>query len=563
MITDADRTTDADVVVIGSGPAGLTAAAYLAAAGRRVIVLEQHDLAGGNCTVFRHRGYEFDVGLHYIGDCGEGGLIPSVLAAVGLEDRITYAPMDQDGFDTLVYPDVEVRVPADWDTYRQRLTLVVPDDAAGVTRCVTVLREVAEQTRNANIPGVETPTLDEWGMRTLDELFVKCELSPRARSLLDHWGGLYGSAPDAATVSMHAAIIDHYMRGAFYPVGGGQVIPARLVEVVESLGGEVRTLACVDEIMVDDGQVSGVRLAGGETITAPVVVSNADYKRTVRELVGAEHWRADTVETADEMLMTLALVVLYVVVDIDLTTGQPNTNYHVFPDWDTEGVYAALEAGQMPDGEMWTYISMASRKDPANTELCPPGHTNFQIMTLAPRGYGFWGVEDGPTHGPSYRRDEQYRAAKKRLTDALLTSAERALGPFRDHIVHIEMATPLTHERYTRSSEGTSYGLQHSPAQSGRNRPRFRTEIPGLYLTGANTVAGHGIAGTILGGAQCASTIADRPMFIEAMMGERFVDPSILPHDGPDWDPMEVSRGAALRTVRAAGRDARAAASGD
>ena len=59
----------------------------------------------------------------------------------------------------------------------------------------------------------------------------------------------------------------------------------------------------------------------------------------------------------------------------------------------------------------------------------------------------------------------------------------------------------------------------------------------------------------------CASDIADRPMFIEAMMGSTFVDPGVLPADGPDWDPVTVSRGAALRATRAEGREARAGAS--
>jgi all-trans-retinol 13,14-reductase len=68
-----------DVVVVGAGLGGLTTAAYLAAAGRRVVVVDRHYVAGGNATVFTHDGYEFDVGVHYLGDCEPGGLIQSVL----------------------------------------------------------------------------------------------------------------------------------------------------------------------------------------------------------------------------------------------------------------------------------------------------------------------------------------------------------------------------------------------------------------------------------------------------------------------------------------------------
>ena len=165
-----------DVVVVGSGPGGLTAGACLAAAGRTVLVVERHDLAGGNAQVFRrhHQGaeYEFDVGIHYIGDCAPGGLFPSIFGALGVGDRVEFRPLDPDGFDTLRFPDVEVRVPADWDEYGRRLTDTFPDDQAGLERCLRTLRDVAEESRNRMIPGVETPTFDRWAFRPLSELFA-------------------------------------------------------------------------------------------------------------------------------------------------------------------------------------------------------------------------------------------------------------------------------------------------------------------------------------------------------------------------------------------------------
>ena len=551
-----------DAIVVGSGPGGLTAAAFLAAAGRRVLVLEHHDVAGGNAQVFRRQhgdaSYEFDVGLHYLGDCAEDGMMPRIFGVLGVGDRITYRELDPDGFDVFRVGEREFAVPTGWEAYRDRVVEAFPDDAEAIDTYIGILREVVSQFRMAMMPGVEAPVFEAWGNRTLAELYDHCGISEEPRAVLSHWCGLYGSAPSETVLHIHALIVDHYMSGAWYPEGGGQVFPARLVQVIEALGGEVRTLSTVEHIVVDDGKVVGVQV-GGELLRAPVVVSNADHRRTVLELVDREHWGRATVRAAEDAVMALGLIVAYVVVDIDLTAGLTNANRAIFHDADIEAAYAALEAGRFPEDRVpFSFIAMASKKDPDNVHLCPPGHTNFQIMTVAPRGYDLWGVERGPTDGTPYRRSSAYRQRKEWITEQLLDDAEQLLGPFRDHIVHLETATPLTHERYTRSSGGTSYGLRFQPDQAGEHRPGYRTEIDGLWRVGASTRTGHGIGGAMIGGVMCAGEILERPLILDVAFGNSLVDPSAIPPDPEDFDPLEVSRGAALRSRRAVGRAARA-----
>src|SRR4030067_1101155 len=97
--------SDWDAIVVGSGLGGLSAAAYLATNGLRTLVLEQHYVAGGNAHVFRRKQmFEFDVGGHYLGDCGPDGLIPTVLRGVGLDGEIAFLELDPDGVDTPVFP---------------------------------------------------------------------------------------------------------------------------------------------------------------------------------------------------------------------------------------------------------------------------------------------------------------------------------------------------------------------------------------------------------------------------------------------------------------------------
>ena len=542
-----------DAIVVGSGPGGLTTAACLGSDGKRVLVLEAHDVAGGNTQVFRrHHGddwYEFDVGVHYIGECGPDGLFTVIFNSLGIGERMRFRPMDRDGFDTLLFPDFTLRVPAGWEEYEQRLVDQFPNERAGIERAMRILQTIATESRA--LPGEERETYDLWAMRPLKDLFSECELSQEACAVLDHWSGLYAGPPENTATLMHARIMGHYMNGAFYPEGGGQMIPARLIQVIEACGGEVRTLSPVERIVIEDGRAVGVQLESGERIDAPMVISNADYRRTMRDMIGAEHLNPATIAWAEDADMTLGLVCAYVVVNKELEG--PNTNYFVFKDYRTDELYAELEAGALPEDDVpFAYIALASRKDPDNEELCPPGHTNFQIMTLSPRGYEWWGVEKGPADGGTYRRDETYRARKQQVTDQLIDAAEKALGPFRDDIVHVELATTLSHERYTRSSEGTSYGFMHTPDQMGENRPAYRTEIDGLWVVGAGTVGGHGIAGAMTGGVFCASDILDRPLIVEMVLGAQLVDSDSIPPEPEDFDPLEYSRGARLREKRAA-----------
>jgi hypothetical protein len=84
-----------DAIVVGSGLGGLTAAAYLTAAGKRALLLEQYDVVGGCSHAFRRRReWEFKVGVHYLGDRGPEGQIPTMLRGLGLGDRIDFLPMD-------------------------------------------------------------------------------------------------------------------------------------------------------------------------------------------------------------------------------------------------------------------------------------------------------------------------------------------------------------------------------------------------------------------------------------------------------------------------------------
>lgn len=541
-----------DAIVIGSGLGGLTTAAYLQTNGLRTLVLEQWEVAGGSSHVFRRKNqWEFDVGVHYLGDCGPNGVFQTTLRGVGLEGKVEFLEMDPDGFDTLMFPDLTFRVPKGWDRYLERLAETFPGERRGLERCVGTLRKIAGEVMRGGTSDrlldmirfvVRSPSTVRWANRTLADLFDRCDLSERARAVLAAEAGTYGSPPSEASVLMHAVLMDHYLRdGAYYPKGGGQVFAAHLVDAIRSHGGEVRTLARVEKILVEDGKARGVRLRGGEELRAPVVVSNADLKKTLLEMVGREHVSAKTAERIERYTMALPIMSVYLGLDMDLRDRMPNTNFLVYGDFDLEVLYRELHAGRVPD-RLPLYITSASVKDPYTREIAPEGCSSMEIMTMAPADHSFWNVGEGPAAGEKYSRKPEYKAVKERLTDELIDAANRVIPGLKDHILWKEASTPITHERYTLATGGTSYGIELTPRQMGTRRPRPKTEIDGLFLAGASTMYCHGIAGVMFGGVGTASAVLGRDLAAEVRSGRVFGDPAKLTGGGPGWDPLKASR---------------------
>ncbi len=545
-----------DAIVIGSGLGGLVTAAYLCAAGRRTLVLEAHYVAGGNSQVFRrsHHGkeYEFDVGIHYIGECGRDGIITAALNGLGLAERVVFRPLDSDGYSTLHFPDVSFRVPFGWDRYRARLHETFPDERDALDAVLDVMHEVGDAGRRMQrgelgMEQIETeaPGFLQQGLRPVTELFAEHRLSERAAAVILGEQGCYAVRPSDTPVVMAAGLADHFLRGAYYPVGGGQVIAGRLIEAIRAYGGDVRTQSPVQRIRVENGRVLGV-VAGKKNrmpveIDAPVVVSNADVKRTFFELVGEEHLNEQTCARIRDLQMAIPLFCVYLGLDIDLAEqGMPNSNHFIWGDTDLEAIYDELDAGRTSSKAM-CYITAASLKDPESRHLAPRGHTNLQIMTLVPRDYSVWNVDRGPTDGGRYHRDPEYRRRKDALTDHLIDMAEPVLHDLREHIVWREAATPISQERFTRSTGGTSYGIEMSCSQAGPLRVGPRTEIEGLFLCGASTPSGPGIAGVMRGGVVTAGEILESDLLGPILAGEVFGDRGALPALNDEWDPWRES----------------------
>ena len=518
-----------DVAIVGAGLGGLVAAARLAQAGLAVAVFEGHYAAGGCATQFargpRRAQYHFDVGLHYVGDCEEGGAIPRMLSEVGVHD-VAFRPMDPDGFDRFVYPGVDFRVPADLDRYRDRFVDRFPHERRAIDRYVRLVRAVMVAGRVMERPG--RPALSDWpalavaGARlarfqraTIAEVFDAIGLrDPGARAVALGQSGDYGLPPSKVSALLHMGLAGHYFRGAYYPEGGGQVIADRLAERIEALGGSVHLRSPVERILVRGGRACGLRLApraGGAAreVRADVVLSNADYKKTLLELVGREHLPASAASFAETSEMAAALFMTFLGIEGTIA-GMGAQNVWQFDSLDVEAFYRDDPSREIT--ARGCYVTSATHKDPAHaSHHAPAGVTNVEVMTVVPGDLARFGVDAASVASWTYAEHPAYVATKRRLEDDMIRRLDALFPGVAARVVFRESATPASHVRYTQAAGGTGYGLAATPAQFMKGRPGYRGPLAGLYLAGASTRAGHGIVGAMASGAAAArAVLADR-----------------------------------------------------
>lgn len=510
-----------DVAIIGAGLGGLTAGAYLAQQGLKVAVFDQHYVAGGCCTQFSRGGprnrYNFDIGLHYIGDCGPGGKIPGILQDLGID--IDYLPMDENGFDTLVFPDFRFPIPADHDRFRDRLVEMFPAERRGIDRYVRFLKEIdalsdrIDANRGKMNWGIALHAMTrgrlaaKYQHATLKDLLDSCTDNPQVRAVMAGQNGDYGLPPGRVSAALHAGLTNHYFKGAYYPRGGGQVIADQLSQTIEAHGGSVHLRRGIEQILMEGEQVVGVRTETYKKqqheVRARAVLSNTDIRVTLEQLVPAGALPTQWQQKSQNFEMAAAIFMTCLGIRGDMRErGMATSNYWQFDSYDFDAFYDTT-GDMVPRG---AYITSASLKDPETRHHAPEGISNVEAMTVLSGKPEHWGAEGRPEDW-DYKKQQHYAELKARIEDDMIQRVENLFPGSAENVVFRESASPLSHTRYTRATDGTGYGLAATPQQFFHHRPGYSGPLPGLYFAGANTRAGHGVLGSMMSGQRAARRI--------------------------------------------------------
>lgn len=478
-----------NVIIIGAGLGGLSAACRLAKAGFSVTVLEKNEKIGGKVNLLESNGYKFDTGAslltmrHVLEDLFEfcGKHIENYLETLALEPICRYFWTDGTRFDAsqnieLTEREIEKLAPADAVNFRKYLS----DSKQKY--------EIAEKTFLAkslnDLPKLLTPKflpelLKISTLKTLDKHNAAYFKSPKLRQLFNRFATYNGSSPFATPATFALIPFVEFGLGAWYVRGGMYEIPRALERLAIELGVKIFAEAEVEKIVVENKKAVGVKV-NGETIGADYIVSNADAIETYRNLLKIKKFQNREPSCSGFVLL--------------LGTRKKFdrlAHHNIFFSDDYKAEFDAIFKDKIPAPNPTVYVCATSRTDATQA---PEGHENLFILVNAPYTNAQVDWE---------REKQDYR-------DLIIKKLEGfGLEGLENSIDFEQMTTPADFETKYRANRGSIYGISSNGIFSAFLRvPNRSREIENLYFTGGATHPGGGIPLVLLSGKMAADLIA-------------------------------------------------------
>lgn len=505
-----------DVIIIGSGIGGLTCASLLAKLeNKRVLVLEKKPHIGGYTNEIRSQAnYVWETGIQAVGQVEPESMNRAMF------NFITNGELDwvrlPEVYSKLVYPTFRFNVSSGEENFRNSVIKQFPSEAEKITEYFHDIKIAAKWfNRNRaitsaapdkikNYAPADTP-LDSLALSTVGEYMRNNFRSPQLKALLSANWISYGLPPSEASFAIHAAVVNHYINGAYYPLGGSKSISSSLVLPVIHHGGIVLTHHSVEKLIVENDTVTGVSTIeqrANEPIKrdyfADLVISNIGARNTYNYLL-ANYISNPMKEEINNFPHGPVTINLYLALHRDpRELGFSGENIWIFNSLDNDENFknnCNLTKGNC-GGIMLTFPSLKLKNTQKHTAM---------IATIGD-------IDDFRNWigKPHKNKAISLRILESDISDLMINMVERKFPGFQSTIGFRDLSLPVDLETGEYIG-GNVFGFPAIPAKFKANWFHPETPLKNFYLTGSD-ISGHGVVGGMLSGAVTLNSVLNLPI---------------------------------------------------
>jgi len=512
-----------DTIIIGSGMGSLTCGAILAKEGKKVLVLEQHYTAGGFTHVFKRKGYEWDVGIHYIGEVGRPKSAVKKLFDYITDGELKWSDMGE-VYDRIIIGDKSYDFVKGTANFKAKLISYFPEEAKAIEQYISLVFEANRSSRKffmeKAVPkwiskllgaSMRKPYLKYANQTTYDVLSSLTTNEDLIKVLSGQYGD-YGLPPKQSSFAMHASVVRHYLSGGNFPIGGSSRIVETIDPIIESAGGTILVKAEVDEIIVKNNTAVGVKMYDGKVINANNIISGAGIITTYNKLLPkCDTNKHNLKNQLQKVKPSVAHICLYIGLNgTPEELGLNKTNLWIYPD---DGDHDFCVERYLEDNDAafpLVYISFPAAKDPDWNNRYP-GKSTIDVLTLMP-----YELVEQWEDSKWMKRGNEYDDFKEQLSQRLLDVLFKHEPQLKGKIDHYELSTPLTTKHFVNYDKGEIYGLDHTPKRYNQRFLQPRTPIKNFYLTGQDIVTA-GVAAALFSGVLTTSAMSGKNLMKKIM----------------------------------------------